>query len=240
MSTDSSLRSSVVPKLTEVLPVGLRPIRKTKSIRDQVVERITDLIVSGELPAGTRLTELGMADMLGVSRVPVREAFLILQGDQWIDIQQSQGAKVHVPRPNEVEEIFQVRMALEADAAALAGEKSNDECAVLLQLAQDGKQLILSEHGDDIKELSNINEQFHEQLALASGNSILIKMIDLMNKKTKMYFTVNITTRRGVEAWDEHIAIAHAIMDGRCEDASRMTREHIHASWEHFQNLSNH
>ncbi|OZG65814.1 GntR family transcriptional regulator [Bifidobacterium aquikefiri] len=219
--------------------MGLNPIPKAKTIRDQVVERITHLIVSGELPAGTRLTELGMANMLGVSRVPIREAFLILQGDQWIDMQQSQGAKVHVPRSNEVEEIFQVRMALESDAAALASDRHNEGSAELLRLAQQGRQLILSNPEGMTKELSDINERFHEKLSQDSGNSILIKMIDLMNKKTQMYFTVNITTKRGIEAWDEHIAIAHAIMNGSRDEAAHLTRTHIQASWEHFQSLMN-
>lgn len=217
---------------------ALEPIPKRKTIRNQVVRQITDLIISGALPAGTRLTELGVAQMLGVSRVPVREAFLILQGDQWIDIQESQGAKVHVPRPNEVKDIFEIRMSLESDAAALSAQRHNTECEELFALAQAGKTAMMENDSIDRKTVSDLNERFHNQIAHLSGNLILAKIIELMNKKTQMYFTVNITTPRGLGAWDEHLAIVDAIAAGNHQEASALMRTHILESWRHFEQMN--
>ena len=168
--------------LLDALPI--EPIPKRQNLRNQVADQITELIVSGALPAGTRLTELGMAERLGVSRVPVREAFLILQGDQWVDIQESHGAKVHVPHPSEVENIYEVRMALESSAAALACRAADDAAiAELSTMANYGREVFLKDGGGDVKLISNVNERFHDRIAQLSGNPILRRMIDLMIKK---------------------------------------------------------
>jgi len=219
--------------LLDALPI--EPIPKRQNLRNQVADQITELIVSGALPAGTRLTELGMAERLGVSRVPVREAFLILQGDQWVDIQESHGAKVHVPHPSEVENIYEVRMALESSAAALACRAADDAAiAELSTMANYGREVFLKDGGGDVKLISNVNERFHDRIAQLSGNPILRRMIDLMIKKPRIFSTANIAHPRGVDAWNEHVAIADAIEHGEAESAGRLMYEHIRRSWQHY------
>lgn len=227
-------RNRAVSDAVQSAPIA--PVARGKSIRNQVVQQITELIVSGALPAGTRLTEVGMAKRLGVSRVPVREAFLILQGDQWVDIQEAHGTKVHVPQPGEVNDIFEVRVSMESLAASLAAQHCTVEDAQdLKSLANEGRE---RHRLGDVAGTSRINALFHGRIVKISGNVILDRMLAQLELKTRMYFTARITRPRGVGAWDEHIAIAEAIASRDAAEAATLMRRHVLASWAEYRKLA--
>ncbi|MCI1223020.1 MAG: GntR family transcriptional regulator [Bifidobacterium subtile] len=225
--TDSTVRNSHRMKSSPSLAVSSR-----KTTRDRVAEQITELIVTGALPAGARLTEMGLAERLGVSRVPIREAILILQGDQWIDVESLRGARVHVPQPHEIYDIFRVRIALEGMAASLAAERCDESGAHALKeaVARGTRAYRDGEYGLT----SDINEEIHAMIARMSGNAVLEKMIGPLEMKTRMYFTAKFTTPRGRVSWDEHAAIADHIARHQAEEAEELMCAHVSAVWHHF------
>src|SRR3977135_1835088 len=88
---------------------GERPARPAQAVYDAIVE----LIVNGTLQQGQHMVENELAEYLGVSRQPVREALQRLQTDGWIELRPAQGAFVHVPSEDEVDQLLGVRTILE-------------------------------------------------------------------------------------------------------------------------------
>src|SRR5215813_10202401 len=86
-----------------------RRVQRPAPLRQAVYDAIVDLIVQGTLQRGQHLVENELAEYLGVSRQPVREALQRLQTDGWIDLRPAQGAFVHTPSEDEVDQLLGVR-----------------------------------------------------------------------------------------------------------------------------------
>src|SRR5262245_36845939 len=110
---ETSLRKTVTPVVTPV---------STKSIVDQVVDKLEMAIMKGELPGGARLSEQGLAASLGISRSPIREALRRLEGRRLIERTTNVGVRVASLSPEYLEQILLVRLTLEATAARLAAQ----------------------------------------------------------------------------------------------------------------------
>jgi len=104
-----------------------RRVQRPAPLRQAVYDAIVDLIVQGTLQRGQHLVENELAEYLGVSRQPVREALQRLQTDGWIDLRPAQGAFVHTPSEDEVDQLLGVRTVLETYSARLAAENATPE-----------------------------------------------------------------------------------------------------------------
>ena len=89
------------------------PPLKTRTLSDEVAERLRDAIRSGSIRAGSRLVEQEVAEQLGVSRVPVREAIQVLVDEGMVRKAPHRGAFVYLPTRNEIDEISSLRVVLE-------------------------------------------------------------------------------------------------------------------------------
>jgi DNA-binding GntR family transcriptional regulator len=110
-----------------------RLLTRPKSLTDLAHDRIRQLIVGGELPMGSELSEATLAAQLGISKTPVREALLRLRVDGLIDIQPQRGTFVFSLTPEQVEEICVFREVVEVTAVRLAMERRHAELAKCLQ-----------------------------------------------------------------------------------------------------------
>src|SRR5205807_8045731 len=102
----------------------IKPVPRPVPLRQSVYDALVDLIVGGELPTGQHLVETDIARQLGVSRQPIREALHRMEAEGWVDLRPSQGAFVHIPTDQEVDELLDVRELLEAETARLAAASS--------------------------------------------------------------------------------------------------------------------
>src|ERR1700736_1352154 len=140
---------------------------------EQIAAALREEIVSGQLPAGTRLRQNEIAHRFGVSTTPVREAFGLLQSDGLVQIDPHRGVTVFLPTIQDLIEHYEIRMALEM----LAAEKA----AVHFQ-AQDAPPLIpildeMSATSDAVRYVE-LNQQFHLRLYRLGGRSRLVTMIE--------------------------------------------------------------
>jgi len=110
----SGLVETVAEPRPAIDPLGGR------TLVDEIVEAIRDRIVRGELEPGLKINQQAFADVLAVSRTPLREAFQRLEADGWIDLRARRGAEVRPLTVDEAEEIFAMRVVLETAAARLA------------------------------------------------------------------------------------------------------------------------
>ena len=152
------------------------------TIAEKIATALRHEIVTGQLPAGTRLLQIETAQRFGVSTTPVREAFGLLQSDGLVQIDTHRGVTVFLPTVQDLVEHYEIRMALEV----LAVEKAA-ECFQ----AQDAPPLaaILDEmHAtSDAAYYVEQNQQFHLRLYRLAGRSRLLTMIEELRNASNAY-----------------------------------------------------
>lgn len=203
--------------------IAARQVARPVPLRETVYEAILELIITGELKAGQHLVEKELAEALGVSRQPVREALQWLQKDEWVDLRPGYGAFVHSPTQEEADQLLGVRTLLETESARLAALHSTEEgIAELRRIYDTGVQAL---RDDDIEAVVAANAQLHGQITELSCNKVLNELAAQINRRVRWYHTP-VAKTRGQQAWDEHAALIEAIEQGDADRAQQLMREH--------------
>lgn len=209
----------------------LEPLPRRGMLRDQVAEQLQELIVTGVLAPGERLLETDLAEQLGVSRNPVREALTLIAQRGWVDLRPHHGAVVHAPTPKEVADFFHLRRVLEAEAARLAAARvTPDDLAALRAVHARG---IAALDGGDGAELARLNADFHAVITRAADNVMLGEVLDRLKDRLEWYFRP-VATARGRDSWDEHAAILAALELGDAERAAEVVIAHTSATADRY------
>jgi len=188
-----------------------------------VYQMILDAVDAGELPAGTRLVETELAERLGVSRTPVREALKRLEA-QGVAAAEGRRLVVATLDHDQLGELYEVRAVVEGLAARLAARHAApEEIAVLRGMVEADRAL-----AGRPRELSQANKRFHRQLHRASHNRYLDRMLQDMRRSLALLSTTTLAVPgRGAESVGEHDAIIRAV-EARDEDAAEAAaRRHI-------------
>lgn len=185
---------------------------------------ILDLIDRGEIAPGARLVETELADRLGVSRTPVREALQRLEA-QDVVARDGRSLRVATLDHDQLGELYEVRGVVEGLAARLAARHAApEEIQVLQQMVEDDRALV-----GDATALALANRRFHRQLHRASHNRYLSQMLQGMRRTMALMSSTTLgTIERGAETVDEHNAIVEAIA-ARNESAAQAAAE-LHIS----------
>ena len=137
-----------------------------RSVVDQVHEELLQRIVGGELPPGSRLRQEALAEELGVSRTPLREALARLVSEGLVDFAPNRGATVARRDFGDMEQAWRARLVLEPGAARLAAERRDpEEIALMREIV--GRQRDVA---DDVTASFGLNRDFHLALVAAGGN----------------------------------------------------------------------
>ena len=189
---------------------------------------ILEAIDAGVYRPGDRLVESELAERLGVSRTPVREALQRLETQAML-ARDGRSLIVASLDHNQLAELYVVRAELEALAAALAAKHAAPEEVRVLQEMIDEDRA----HTDDPIALSKANKRFHRQIHLASHNRYLVQQLDLVHRSMALLATTSLAAEgRGETALAEHQAIVDAIRAGDEEAASTALRRHISKAFE--------
>lgn len=168
--------------LGDAAPRVVRPAPLRQAVYDAIIE----MIIQGTLQRGQHLVEAELAEYLGVSRQPVREALQRLQTDGWIELRPAQGAFVHVPSEEEVDQLLGVRTVLETYSAALAAERATPEDVNRLwELQQDGLNALTTNNSEGLVEA---NAALHAAITELAGNQVLADHISLVERKWRWYY----------------------------------------------------
>jgi DNA-binding GntR family transcriptional regulator len=202
----------------------IRPLQRPVPLRQSVYDALIDLIVGGELPPGQHMVETDLARQLGVSRQPIREALHRMEAEGWVDLRPSQGAFVHVPTDQEVDELLDVRALLEAETARLAaaGTASAAQLARLREICGEGQAA--AEAGDFGAAVA-ANNGFHAEIAAIGGNAVLAELADIVGRRVQWYYRM-VAPTRGHGSWAEHAEMIDAIEAGDPERAQALARKH--------------
>lgn len=206
----------------------LIPIRldNYKPLRELVFDSLREAIIQGRLKPGERLMEMQLADEMGVSRTPVREAIRKLELEGFVAMIPRKGAYVSGISVKDIVDVFEIRAALEGLAAGLAAERITPE-----ELEQMERSLLqISEVSDkqDIDAMVETDTNFHDLLYRASRNERLSQIITHLKEQIQRFRTTSLSQPgRSKNALFEHRAIVEAISDRNVEAARALAREHI-------------
>ena len=207
----------------ESLTAGPGRVARPEPLRQAVYDALAEMIASGTLEPGQHLVESELAEQLGVSRQPVREALQRLAADGWVELRPAYGAFVHVPTAEEVVQLLGVRSALEAYAAREAAQHATAEQVARLRELQAAGEAALA--ADDTAALVSANAELHAYLGRISGNRVLAELLTHLDRRVRWYY-LPIARPRGAEAWHEHEVLIAAIGDGDPASAERLMRAH--------------
>jgi len=203
---------------------------------ERVYRSLRDLILEGQLPPGSRLVELELAQQFESSRTPVREALTRLSGEGLVSVDSARGMVVREVDPAEAEEIFVIREVIEGLAGRLAAPRISEDGLTKLRVIMDTQRECLQD--GDWPELMRANRRYHDVIYRASGNAHLLEMAgnlhDLVRTFSMRCFA---NPERGQVVLDEHERIAAALAAHDPDLAEAASKEHIararahHARW---------
>ncbi|MFI6656186.1 FCD domain-containing protein [Streptomyces sp. NPDC050523] len=204
--------------MTKIEPLG--------AIRERVLAGLRQEIISGTLRPGDRLVERELADRFGVSRVPVREAIRALVAEGFVHFETPRRAVVRRLTRQDVQELFELREALEVYAAGLAASRATPE-----ELAQVEKLLDLAATATgagDAEAITDVNSRLHDRIVAMAGNSLLTEALEPVDGRLRWM------TRRN-EEWPhllvEHRELYEAIASGDPERARAQALAHVRTNY---------
>ena len=204
----------------------LGAIENGKSLRDAVYTVIRQAILVGELGPDERLMEIPLAEQLGVSRTPVREAIRRLEKEQLVVIIPKCGAKVAKITGKHVEDAMEVRMALERIAVKSAALKITKERAERLYAINDAVRIALID--GKLGDITEYDRKLHELIAEFSENGVLRTSIAMIYEQT-LRFMMEYARQRtnAVKMYEDHQKLIAAVAAGDEKESVRILEEHI-------------
>jgi DNA-binding GntR family transcriptional regulator len=202
--------------------------RSTRSTAvDAVVSAIVEAIKVGRYVPGQRLVEADLTEELGVSRGPLREAFGRLAAEGLLEIEPYRGALVRRMTRDDLRDLYQVREAVEGQAAALAAARI-DEGGNRARLTRALAEMSEQHGGLDIPGYMDISEHFHSLIVELSGNELLAHVVaQLQVQAFRLFYRSLADATAREKSVTDHEAVAAAVLAGDPSRAERAMRRHV-------------
>lgn len=199
--------------------------KASASHSDRVYRAVRERLVTFALRPDERINESALARQLDTSRTPLREALNRLAAEGFLTLSEGRGFHCAPFRPENVLELYELRQAIEAEAARLAAERADEAALAALEaLVDSGAEDYCS--GADCDLLLRLDEAFHTQLVALAGNAELSRQLTLVNDRIRFFRLVDLEGRQGLGI-EEHSAIVAALRTRDGERAATLVREHI-------------
>lgn len=191
-----------------------------------LAERLRQMIIEGELPAGSRLNERALCERLGVSRTPLREAFRVLAAEHLIQLTPNRGARVVALSMHDIRESFELMAALEALSGELACRRvSDDDIAEIKALTF---EMLACHARRDLPAYYRINRSIHDRINRAAGNTMLSRIYGTLNMRIQnLRFRSNFDQEKWNRAAREHAEMIEALEARDGARLSTLLRRHL-------------
>ena len=195
-------------------------------LRDIVFQKLREAIITGQLKPGDRLMEIKLANTMGVSRTPVREAIRKLQGEGLVIMNARRGAVVAPINVQVMKELLEIRKALESLACQLVAEKASEE--EIQELRSINNIMRRAVDDADVNVMTEQDVAFHEKITELADNSHLTNMLDQIKEHLYRYRLEFIKELKDREILvEEHDRIIAAIESRNAKLAGREIEKHI-------------
>jgi DNA-binding GntR family transcriptional regulator len=213
------------------LPFSDSPAARLPSLSEIAYQQVRDAILSGALAAGQSLGQEEIASRIGTSRVPLREALQRLEAEGLVMLRPRRGYIVTSLDPEEIKDIFDIRMMLEERAGYLATlHASAEDVAEVEKLlrAMDGLSIA---NAKDATRFAERNRAFHERLYASSGRAQLCRLMNTLRTNVERYIRIGAQIAGNLErVRKEHQEMFDAFKRRDAETVGRLCREHCAAT----------
>ena len=197
-----------------------------RSLHDEVLHQLRDMIVEGELAPGERISEKLLCERFGISRTPLREALKVLATEDLIELQPNRGARVAMITPDEIRERFEVLSSLERLAGELAVERASADAIAKLRALH--ARMKTHHNQGERHEYFQLNQQLHNAMIELADNAVLAATHEnLMAKVQRPRFLALLSQERWDESVREHEAILDALQARNAELLGKLMAEHV-------------
>ncbi len=195
-------------------------------LRDVVFNTLREAILKGDLKPGERLMELQLAAKLGVSRTPIREAIRMLEQEGLAVTMPRRGAEVARMTLKDMEDVLEIREALDELAVKIASERITEE---QLKRLTDAKQLFeTSTRSGDVKRIAEADVSFHDVIYEATGNPKLVTLLNNLREQVYRYRVEYIKNPKNYPVLiAEHDAITEGLKNHDKQAAISAMHEHV-------------
>ena len=201
-------------------------LQNHRPLREIVYEELKRQILVGEIAPGTRMMEVELADVMGVSRTPVREAIRKLEKEGLVTIEPRKGAYASNISIKDMVDVLEVRQGLEGMAAAIAsGKITETQKTELLNVVEKYKAAVAAAN---IEEIIKYDEAFHSMIISISGNKTLMQVFSTVQELALRFRYIYYDDFNRYESMPrEHQLIEEAIMSGDAEKARVAAGDHV-------------
>lgn len=205
-------------------------------LRDVVFNTLREAILKGELKPGERLMELQLAAKLGVSRTPIREAIRMLEQEGLAVTIPRKGAEVARMTEKDMEDVLQIRSALDELAVQLAAGKITEE--ELEKMEEARMNFEESIQTGDVKRIAQADVDFHDVIYQATGNAKLVTMLNNLREQMYRYRVEYLKDEKAYpRLLKEHEDIVESLKKRDKKHVSELMREHVKNQAEAVKNM---
>jgi phosphonate utilization transcriptional regulator len=216
---------------------GTIAVLQSNSLPTLVQRELERMILAGDLPAGAKLNEVTIADLLGVSRGPVREAFRALEESGLVRLEKNRGVFVRQIAVEEADEIYELRAVLDEFAGRRVAQKiAPGELKTLRALVE---RMDRAAARNDIDAYHAANLEFHDTLVALTGNGKLLATYRRLVNELHLYRRATLAQAGALPlSAREHHAILDKIAAGQAAAAGHALHEHVMGSRERMHRAS--
>lgn len=195
-------------------------------LHEEVVSRLRNILLDGEIPPGARIPEREMCAKLGISRTPLREALKVLAAEGLVLLLPNRGSRAAKLTGKDLQDLFEVCQGLEALAGDLACERIADaECA---EIAATHTEMVDHYRRGDLPRYYRCNRQIHEAIVIAARNPVLTGLYESVTARIRRArYVTPMTPENWAMAVQEHEAVLNALLRRDGIALSHILRTHL-------------
>ena len=198
---------------------------QNRSLVEVIFRQMEEMILAGNFQPGERINESKIATLLGVSRAPIREALRLLASSGILEVRTNRGMFVRDIQPREVDELYDIRAALDALAGERAAELFKEEQQPLLDKWM--QEMALHVEANDVGAYYRANINFHTAIVEIAGNENLLAIYEGICKRMSLFRQASLSIPgRLSDSLEKHRKVAEAIMSKDPAKAGNLLRHH--------------
>jgi DNA-binding GntR family transcriptional regulator len=210
-------------------PAPVRKVVAHVGLQAQARAEIKGAITEGRLEAGSLTSVRALSELLGISRTPVREAFVDLANDGLVQFERNRGVRIQATQVHDIDEIFDLRLMLEVPAV----RRAVPFCTRVEIAALERELTAMAANVDDEHVFMTHDRAFHDVLLQTLGNTRLVQVVDGLRDQTRVrgFSTVG-RSRPLKEIVTEHRRIFRFVKSGDARGASEAMARHIERTYQ--------
>jgi DNA-binding GntR family transcriptional regulator len=204
-------------------------ISRDQSLRQQVSDALRAALIAGRMRPGVLYPAPALAEMLGVSATPVREAMLDLAREGLVEVARNKGFRVTAVSERELDELAETRLLLEVPTmGAVAEELTDDIRANLEDLRKTAQLLEQAATAEDLVVYLQLDTEFHSRFLSLHGNEEIVKTVRSLRARSRLYGLERLASAgRLMQSTVEHAQMIDLALAGDREGLEQLTRQHI-------------